>query len=1326
MDDQHHDSSTAFEVDADRPQGEETPVLPARIGRFRITGVLGQGGFGRVFRGHDDDLNRSVAIKVPNPDRVSRPEHVELYLNEARILASLDHPHVVPVFEVGRTQDGLCYVVTKLIEGSSLATRLARGRPGLAESARLVATVAEALHHAHASGLVHRDIKPANILLDAAHNPWVADFGLALKDEDFAIEAKMAGTPDYMSPEQARGEGHRVDGRSDIFSLGVVLYELLTGRLPFRTPSRRALLEQIATTEARPPRQVDDTIPRELERICMKALANRASDRYTTARDMADDLRRFLPTPADTVGPLPNLPASGPRPASTEEATPSLAPSRPTVSDRQPSRIVPKGLRSFDEHDAGFFLELLPGPRDREGLPDSLRFWKLRIEETDPEHAFSVGVIYGTSGCGKSSMVKAGLLPLLSEDVLHVYIEATPGETETRLLNGLRKRCAARQDNLSLKETIAALRRGQIVPRGRKVLIVLDQFEQWLHGNPDQENTELVPALRQCDGGSIQCLILVRDDFWMVVSRFMRALEVPLRDGFNSAAVDLFPIRHAEKVLAAFGRAFGALPDDDRMTTKEQVQFCRRSIAGLAEDGRVVCVRLALFAEMMKGKRWTPAALKDVGGTERVDIAFLEETFAASSAPLEHRYHQKAARAVLKALLPASGTDIKGQIKSYDELLEASGHAGRRDEFDDLIRILDTDLRLITPTDPDGLDPGGHGRSHIESGWRYYQLAHDYLVPTLRDWLTSKQKETRRGRAELRLAECAANWSAKPQNRRLPTSCEYLSTRLLTRRRNWTAAERRMMRVASRVHAIRWCTALLLLLVLGLSIRSYVAAQKAYLAAQKEESRRKQAALVLENVLTAPAEALPYAIDNLNPFRTHAVAMLKERSGRPDIQPAQRLRATSVLAHYGEVRHDDLIEGLDEATPADCDMIVDALNHDRNGAVKRLVEGANKAGPARSLRRKARYAIVLLHLGNPVVAREMLAPRPDPSERVQFIDTLSRWHGRIPGLVGTIDGSDDGPLRSGSCAGLGAIPFDTLSHVDIDAVRPTLLKWYLSASDSGTHSAAGWVLRQWRQPLPELVSTTAPSPGQPWYVNTVGMTMIRVPRLQLAWTTGQNEPTAQPVSPFWLSDREVSRRLFQQFIDDANYPADLKPGAWVGADPRRSQTLEHPVQQVSWIESVLFCNWLSHKEHFEPCYHWTGSAWELDAIAKGYRLPRECEWVLACRAGTATCYVSGEDESLLKRFAVYESNQTEPCGSKMPNGWGLFDLHGNVYEWCQDPWEDDDFGTAPTAGPLRQDPRVLRGGAFDYAAHYTSASERSKAGARYRSYTIGLRPARNL
>jgi len=192
--------ATKLATTEDMPQAE--PSAPSHFGRYAVTGTLGKGGYGVVYRGHDDQLRRDVAIKVPLQERIASPADAEAYLAEARVLAGLDHSGIVPVFDVGQTDEGFCYVVSKYMAGGDLADLIKKRRPSHEDAAELIVRIADALHHAHKRGLVHRDIKPGNILLDEIGHPLVADFGLALRDEAFGSGSMRCGTPRYMSPEQ--------------------------------------------------------------------------------------------------------------------------------------------------------------------------------------------------------------------------------------------------------------------------------------------------------------------------------------------------------------------------------------------------------------------------------------------------------------------------------------------------------------------------------------------------------------------------------------------------------------------------------------------------------------------------------------------------------------------------------------------------------------------------------------------------------------------------------------------------------------------------------------------------------------------------------------------------------------------------------------------------------------------------------------------------------------------------------------------------------------------------------------------------------------------
>src|SRR5262245_60239042 len=266
-----------------------------KLGKFELIDAVGQGAFGTLYLARDPELDRTVAIKVPRAGNLAGPQELDRFLREARSVAQLRHPSIVSVHEVGQS-DGVPYLVSDFVRGVTLTDLMSARRLAFREAAELVAGVADALQYAHEQGVIHRDVKPSNIMIGEDGRPAVMDFGLAKRDAGeitMTLEGQVLGTPAYMSPEQARGEGHRVDGRADVYSLGVILYELITGELPFHG-NPRMLLYQVQHDEPKSVRSLNDRVPRDLETITHKAMAKEPARRYARAGELADELRRFL------------------------------------------------------------------------------------------------------------------------------------------------------------------------------------------------------------------------------------------------------------------------------------------------------------------------------------------------------------------------------------------------------------------------------------------------------------------------------------------------------------------------------------------------------------------------------------------------------------------------------------------------------------------------------------------------------------------------------------------------------------------------------------------------------------------------------------------------------------------------------------------------------------------------------------------------------------------------------------------------------------------------------------------------------------------------
>lgn len=543
----------------------------------------------------------------------------------------------------------------------------------------------------------------------------------------------------------------------------------------------------------------------------------------------------------------------------------------------------------------------------------------------------------------------------------------------------------------------------------------------------------------------------------------------------------------------------------------------------------------------------------------------------------------------------------------------------------------------------------------------------------------------------------------------------------------------------------------------------------------------------VQTVVTAAPDAVPLAIENLRASAPDALPLLRRELQRPTATPSEQLHAACALAAFDEVALETIATTGAQVplSVGECKNIVAALqaaaNRSAGSQIRDLLQSRTAHGEAPEQR--VRWATIALFFGDLDAAEQVLLPAEDPVCRTLLIHNFANWRGDLAPLCSRLRTAGSGPLQSCVCLAIGLLQPESLTPAERQVATEMLTAQYQSANDAPTHGAAGWALRSWGLPLPPLTASAAPgreSAGRGWFRSSMGLSMVRIE--PGSFVMGDPDANLFPdrlqhgvtiTQPYFLADREISRDLFEAFLTDPAYPESEKPSPQRPLpDADVSPTGAHPVQFVTWREAALFCNWLSRREGCRPCYTraqdrpdsgdtsgpaseieaseiaasqvdgseidasaiTTSEVWRWDRSADGYRLPTEAEWEFACRAGTTTTFSFGNDVTLLPRYATVSGLRlvpTRPCGSLLPNAWGLFDMYGNVWEWCWDWFAP--FESPPDVDPSGPDEplegagqRVVRGGGVVTPSGDPDSAARSGIDPETAAFrNLGFRVARN-
>ncbi|MGB7343071.1 MAG: serine/threonine-protein kinase, partial [Pirellulaceae bacterium] len=1013
-----------------KPVAKHEPYqIGTRIeGRYEIQQQIGEGGFGTVFRALDLELNRPVAIKQSSGLISFVAGHVR---DEAQAVASLSHPGIVSIYDLITVSKTELLIVMECLRGSTLTDHLKKSKLPIAEVVRIGLQVADALKHAHHRKLVHSDIKPSNLFITDEGDIKLLDFGLAVAYFPDDMTGRLGGTPGYMSPEQIRGESHRIDGRADIWALGVVMYQMLTGTRPFMGPNSKAVMMATLKKEVPPPRQFNETLDSELQRIVLRCLEKRMSDRYDSAQALVDDLTRWQKS-GDS-----QLLASVSQSIAIDPASDigSVRSSKLSVRSR--------GLQPYTEDDSEAYLGLIPGPRDHTGLPESIAFWRRWVHSDKPLKDHPVGVLYGPSGSGKSSYVRAGLIPNLGPDVWTAYVECRPGDLADRITRIIASQIPSEsKTGSSLRDLLTRLRSDESRQPFRKLLIVLDQFEAWSGQATLEERRDFAEALRQCDGQHIRALVVIRDDYWMAATEFLKWLEIPLQEGRNIASVDLLDCAHASRILEAIGRESGELPKDPEPLSSKQSQFITQAVDELSAGGSVICVHLVMFSQMLRLQDWSPRGLKSVGGVSGACSLFFQELFTPTSGTgarsPEYRRIAPAVLPVLQALLPTESDSVMTNTRTKAELAALVEQAGHGHLLDDCLRILGEDLCIIgvVQSDFDSAN-GSHSESDLidaenpiadatTADSTEYRLAHDFLVHPLRTWIDRTNKKTVRGRAIVRLNELSRSWSTRPSDSSMPGYVEYLGLMAISpfgAKKN--ASHRSFLRAATRYHSGRISlTALAFLAFVGMSIVAWQQRNKAIVATQNAAaSRQSELASKIDALIHGPPSDIKEHMAALDEFGADAVDALQPWS--KSLNDEAKLRANLYLQSQ-LTSFSQLASGI-ETAPAEYFEPIAATAKRMPDAPAVLKLLSDSKSPVTS----ARAAALLVELDDTSAAETYLKGTDDAKIDTAFLMEVSRFRGSAKPWAKIFTETKDDEIRYHAGVVLGSIPKEQLQSEEI-------------------------------------------------------------------------------------------------------------------------------------------------------------------------------------------------------------------------------------------------------------------------------------------------------